>query len=304
MLLYALIIFLLASAVSFALLHAHLPNAARARAEKLIGNSHSIDWQATSVRVARRWSQWSIPAGRQPESVARQQLLSAGIRSPAAPVLFYGAKSALPVVAGGFAYLLLQAIQPNWESLTRVSVVLAAALAGYVLPNLILRLAIHQRQREIFEQFPDMVDFLLVCVEAGVGLDSALLKVAGELASKSRILADEIHLTNLETRAGIARDQALRNLAMRTGVAEIHSFATTLAQADQFGTSLGDALRVFASDLRHQRQLAAEVVAAKVPTKLLFPLVLCIFPSISMVILGPAAIRMVRLIQPMLAGQN
>jgi tight adherence protein C len=103
-------------------------------------------------------------------------------------------------------------------------------------------------------------------------------------------------------RAGGARDATLRNLAQRTGVEEIGTFATMITQADKFGTSIGDSLRVFSDDLRHKRQVRAEELAAKIPTKMLFPLVVCIFPSIIMVIIGPAAIQVIRMILPMLSG--
>jgi tight adherence protein C len=108
----------------------------------------------------------------------------------------------------------------------------------------------------------------------------------------------------METRVGGTRNQALRNLSLRTGLDEIHTFATMLAQADKFGTSIGESLRVFSDDLRHKRQMRAEELAAKLPTKMLFPLVLCIFPAISMVILGPAGVQVYRVILPMLAGQH
>jgi len=137
-------------------------------------------------------------------------------------------------------------------------------------------------------------------VEAGLGLDAALTRVADEIRRKSGALADELHLTNLELRAGASREQSLRNLALRTGIEEVGTFATMLTQADRFGTSVGESLRVFADDLRHKRQMRAEEQAAKVPTKMLFPLVLFIFPSILMVVLGPALIQIARNLLPMI----
>jgi tight adherence protein C len=124
--------------------------------------------------------------------------------------------------------------------------------------------------------------------------------VAEELLGKSPALAEELQLTNLEMRAGGTREKSLRNLALRTGVEELTSFATMLTQADRFGVSIGDSLRVFSEDLRHKRQARAEEKAAKIPTKMLFPLVLFIFPSIIMVVLGPAIIQIVRTVGPML----
>jgi len=161
---------------------------------------------------------------------------------------------------------------------------------------------IRSRQREIFENFPDAADLMLVCVEAGLGLDAGMVKVTEEIRVKSTALAQELHWTNLEMRAGGTREMSLRNLALRTGVEEIGTFATMLTQADRFGTSIGESLRVFSDDLRHKRQVRAEELAAKVPTKMLLPLVLCIFPCISMVILTPAAIRVIRIMMPMLGG--
>jgi tight adherence protein C len=142
---------------------------------------------------------------------------------------------------------------------------------------------------------------MLVCVEAGLGLDASLTRVADEIRRKSVALAEELHLTNLEIRAGGTREKSLRNLALRTGVEEVGTFATMLTQADKFGTSIGDSLRVFSDDLRHKRQIRAEESAAKVPTKMLIPLVICIFPAVIMVILGPAVIQIVRTILPMLS---
>ena len=144
---------------------------------------------------------------------------------------------------------------------------------------------------------------MLICVEAGLGLDAALVKITDEMRLSSPALAEELHLTNLEMRAGGTREKSLRNLALRTGLEEVGTFATMLTQSDKFGTSIGDALRMFSDDLRHKRQVRAEELAAKVPTKMLLPLVLFIFPSILMVILGPAVIVIVRTMLPMIGGQ-
>jgi tight adherence protein C len=143
---------------------------------------------------------------------------------------------------------------------------------------------------------------MLVCVEAGLGLDAALTKVADEIRLKSVALAEELHLTNLEMRAGGTRATSLRNLALRTGIEELSTFAIMLTQADKLGASIGESLRVFSDELRNKRQMRAEEMAAKVPTKMLFPLVTCIFPSIIMVILGPALIQIVRTVLPMISG--
>jgi len=158
------------------------------------------------------------------------------------------------------------------------------------------------RQREIFETFPDAADLMLVCVESGLGLDAALVKVTEEIRIKSLALAEELHLVNLEMRAGGSRDKALRNLALRTGVEEVNSFVTMLVQADRFGTSIGESLRVFSDELRTKRKLRAEELAAKIPLKLLFPLIFFIFPSLLLVLLGPAFIQVYRILLPTMAG--
>jgi tight adherence protein C len=179
---------------------------------------------------------------------------------------------------------------------------LFAAAVGYYLPNIILARRIEQRQQEIFNNFPDAIDLLLVCVEAGLGLDAALLKVGEEIRIKSTILADELHLVNLELRAGSSKDRALRNLAMRTGVQEVDTLVAMLIQADRFGTSIGESLRVHADDLRTKRRLRAEEAAAKIPLKLLFPLIFCIFPALLLVLLGPAFIQIYRVLLPSFGG--
>jgi tight adherence protein C len=182
-------------------------------------------------------------------------------------------------------------------------VLLLTAAIGYYIPNAVLSRLVFLRQREVFETFPDAADLMLVCVESGLGLDAALLRVADEIRIKSRVLAEELHLLNLEIRAGAGREKALRNLALRTGVEEVGTFVTMLVQTDRFGTSIGEALRVFSDELRTKRKLRAEELAAKIPLKLLFPLIFFIFPSLLLVLLGPAFIQVYRILLPTMAGQ-
>jgi len=256
-------------------------------------------WTESVVRLAGPFAKLSSPEGEWQSSPLRIKFLNAGIRHPDARLVFYAAKTALPLAFAALAFFLLQAMNQS-EGLILLFYVMFMALVGCYLPNLVIGFMARHRQREIFETFPDASDLMLVCVEAGMGLDAALSKVADEVKRKSVALAEELHLTNLEMRAGASRDKSLRNLALRTGLEEVRTFATMLTQADKFGTSIGESLRVFSDDLRHKRQVRAEEKAAKVPTKLLFPLVVCIFPSIIMVILGPAGIQIIRTIGPML----
>jgi tight adherence protein C len=145
---------------------------------------------------------------------------------------------------------------------------------------------------------------MTVCMEAGLGTEAALNKVAEDMVHKSPDLSDELRLVNLELRAGVARDRALRNLSIRTGVEEIEGFVSMINQADRFGTSIAQSLRVHSETVRTVRRQRAEELAAKIPLKLLFPLIFCIFPALMLVIMGPAIIQMMRVVLPLMSGQS
>ncbi len=275
------------------------PSRVEQRLQAMGAPREKSDWTETITRLAGPLAKLSTPDGDWEHSPLRLRFMHAGIRNPDARMLYFAAKTLVPLAFAGAIYLLLRGVNES-STLTVVFYLLCGAMIGCYMPNLVVWLAVRSRQREIFESFPDAADLMLVCVEAGLGLDAGLSKVAEEIRRKSEALADELHLTNLEIRAGAAREKALRNLALRTGVEELSTFATMLTQADKFGTSIGDSLRVFSDDLRHKRQVRAEEAAAKVPTKLLFPLVVCIFPAVIMVILGPAVIQIIRTVVPML----
>jgi tight adherence protein C len=279
------------------------PTRAEARLQVMAGAQEQSHWTETVVKVAGPLARLSTPEGDWENSPLRMKFLHAGVRNPNARLIYFGAKTLLPLLLAGLAFISLRGLDES-NGLTLIFYVLLFALIGCYLPNLVLYLSIRSRQREIFENFPDATDLMLVCVEAGLGLDAGLTKVADEMKRKSAALAEELHLTNLEMRAGGTREKSLRNLALRTGVEELSIFATMLTQADKFGTSIGDSLRVFSDDLRHKRQILAEERAAKVPTKMLIPLVLCIFPAVIMVILGPAMITIIRTVLPLLSGGN
>ena len=281
-----------------------LPNRAQKRLQELELPGQKTDWLKTAVGIASPLAKLSIPEGDWENSGIRTKFINAGIRNPNAPILFYAAKTVLPLLLAGAGYLGMALASVSLERNHLIFVLLILATIGCYLPNILLDRMITARKREIFENFPDAADLMLVCVEAGLGLDAAMVKVADEMKMKSGALTEELHLTNLETRAGSTREQALRNLGLRTGVEEISAFVSMLTQADKFGTSVGESLRVFSEDLRHKRQMRAEELAAKLSTKMLFPLVLCIFPAISMVVLAPAGVRIVRVLLPMLGGQH
>jgi tight adherence protein C len=156
-----------------------------------------------------------------------------------------------------------------------------------------------RRQHRIRMGLPDALDLLVVSVEAGLGLDQALQRVGEELAFAHKDLCDELRLINLELRAGTARSEALHNLASRTGLEDVSSLVTMLVQTDKFGTSVAQSLRVHSETLRTKRRQRAEEAAAKTGAKMVFPLVLCIFPAIWVVTLGPAVIKFVQILLPM-----
>jgi tight adherence protein C len=303
MLILSSLIFLAASFAAVGFFLWLSPTRAEQRAQEIARPTEKSNWTETVVKVAGPLARLSSPEGDWENSPLRLQFFHAGIRHPDARLVYYGAKTLLPLVLAGLAYMAMRSMNQS-SSLTLLFYVLLGALIGCYLPNLLLHLAISSRQREVFETFPDAADLMLVCVEAGLGLDAGLGKVADEIKRKSTALAEELHLTNLEIRAGGTREKAMRNLALRTGIEEIATFATMLTQADKFGTSIGDSLRVFSDDLRHKRQIRAEETAAKVPTKMLIPLVVCIFPSIVMVIMGPAVIQVIRTLLPMLGSRG
>lgn len=278
------------------------PSRTEQRLKAMTGPGEKSQWTENIVKIASPLAQLSAPAGDFDQSQLRVRFLNAGIRSENAPIIYFGTKTLLPLLFSTAAFLALKGHDSS--NMNLLLYIMMAALLGCYLPNLFLHFIIKARQREIFENFPDAADLMLVCIEAGLGMDAGLTKVAEEIQIKSAALAEELHLTNLEMRAGGTREKSLKNLALRTGVEEIGTFAIMLTQADKFGTSIGESLRVFSDDLRYKRQVRAEELAAKVPTKMLFPLVVFIFPSIIMVIMGPAVIQVIRTILPMLSGGN
>jgi tight adherence protein C len=261
-------------------------------------------WFKAAVKLSEPFARLSIPQAGWEESPLRIRFMNAGYRGEGARMLYFGAKTLLAVVLPLILFVVLRSAAPTLQVPQLAMAVLTIAVLGNYLPNVVLARTIALRQRSIFENFPDAADLLLVCVEAGLGLDSGLARVADEMHLKSQALAEELQLVNLEMRAGNTREKALRNLALRTGVEEVSTFATMLVQADRFGTSVGDSLRVFSDELRSRRKFRAEELAAKIPLKLLFPLVFFIFPSLLMVLLGPAFIQVYRVLLPTLTGQQ
>jgi len=308
-LIYAAVIFVSVTAAALTVLLPFSPGRTKQRLDAFAGTpefgdtARQAQWTRTIVNIAGKFAKLSLPSEGWEDSPLRLRFLHAGYRGDAPVMIYFGAKTLLAVLLPLIAYFYIMLGGAKFGTNMMLVILLSAGAVGYYLPNMMLSRLVFIRQREIFETFPDAADLLLVCVEAGLGLDAALVKVAEEMRLKSEALAEELHLVNLELRAGSSREKALRNLALRTGVEEVNGFATMLIQADRFGTSIGDSLRVFSDDLRTKRQMRAEEIAAKIPLKLLFPMVFCIFPALLLVLLGPAFIQIHRILLPTMAGQ-
>ena len=235
----------------------------------------------------------SPKSGSQP-SFQRQLFLQAGFRGEHTLAAFLGFKILGTALLAAAGMLWRFFTPPTGEPLLAVLTVVVPALLGWYLPDIVLRLRIAHRKELLLNGFPDALDLMVVCVESGMGLDAAVTRVGEEIRLSSPMVSEEFRLLSLELRAGKMRRDALQALAMRSGLEEFNSFASLLIQTDRFGTSVAQALRVHADSVRVKRALRAEEVAAKLPVKLIFPLVVFIFPSIFVVILGPAAIKIYR----------
>lgn len=168
---------------------------------------------------------------------------------------------------------------------------LLVAAAGYYMPLQYLRMQRQMRAQAMQNALPDLIDLLVICTESGLALDQAIARSAKELSDTSPILAEEFHLLTLEVRAGAGRARALRNLAERVLLDDMTNFTSMLIQADRFGTSVSEALRIQSDVMRTKRTQRAEEIAAKIPTKILLPVIICIFPVLLIVIIGPAIIQ-------------
>ena len=261
-------------------------------------------WMETIVKASAHVAKLSLPTEGWDKSALRTRFMNAGWRSTSAAGIYFAAKTALALGLPLIALMMLGSLPSKIShSLAMIAMLLMLlATLGYYLPNAVLARQVDRRQQEIFENLPDSLDLMTVCVEAGLGVDAAMLRVADEIHVKSQVLSDEFSLVLLELRAGSSREKALRNLAMRTGVSDVETLVAMLVQAERFGTSVGTALRVHTDMLRTKRRHLAEERAAKVALKLLFPLMFFIFPALLIVLLGPAVIQIYRVMLPTVAG--
>jgi tight adherence protein C len=239
-----------------------------------------------------------LPAG-STEKASRTQLLMirAGYRSPEGLMAMRGVKLIFPIALLAIVY---------FTGAYRTNAFLIPALAlgfGYLLPDMWLTWRVKARQHKIRKALPDALDLLVICVEAGLGLDQALMKVSQDMRISHRELSEELQLVNMEMRIGKTRIDALRELARRTGLDDIKALVAMLIQTERFGTSIAQSLRVYSDDMRLKRRQRAEEMSAKTSVKMVPPLVFFIFPALMVVILGPAVITLIRQLMPALGGK-
>jgi tight adherence protein C len=241
-----------------------------------------------------------VPISPQDASVARRGLIAAGFRSDVAVRVLYGCKILLAVVLL-IAVLLVRSHIAN--PVLSVLVIPVSVLVGYFLPGFFLERMIDSRQMKIRLSLPDALDLMVVCMEAGLGLDQAIANVARELRMTHKVISDELGLVTLEMRAGKRRAEALKNLADRTGESDLRKLVATMIQSDRFGTSVADSLRTHADFMRVRRRQDAEERAAKVGVKMVFPIFFFILPSILVVAVGPGVLALFKRLIPLMKGQ-
>jgi tight adherence protein C len=298
-LVFLLIIFVIACGLVGLGMMLFAPGTLRARLGSM-GRSNDADvkgrsgWVEYVVRAVRPLTRLSVPEEGWEKSALRTRFMNAGWRNPAAPALYFASKTMLALTLPALAGIALALVPAALAGTKVLFLLLLAASCGYYLPNVVLARIVQRRKRDIFESIPDALDLLTVCVEAGLSLERALVKVAGEIHIKSVTLAQELQLVLMEMRAGFSKEKSLRNFALRVGLDDVDSLVAMLIQSERFGTSIGDALRVYSDTLRNKRRVVAEEAAAKIGLKLLFPLIFCIFPTLLVVLLGPAVLQLMR----------
>lgn len=253
-------------------------------------------------RIAKMLEKNLTPSDLTTRSHLRLNLMRAGYMQPSAVAAYFAARIVLTLALPLPLIFLLPLMTRDIDSGPLLLGAAGLALAGYALPWVWVRMRGAGRIEEIRRGFPDALDLLLVCVEAGLGLDAAILRVGHELRDTHPALSEHLRLTSLEVRAGQNREDALRNLGKRCGVDEISAFVTLMIQSQELGTSIGDSLRVYADDMRYARMMKAEEKAAALPVKLSIPLVLLMLPAFMGVIMLPVIIRIIRILLPVGAG--
>jgi tight adherence protein C len=239
-------------------------------------------------------SKLSLPEEGWQSSSVQIKFLQAGIRDKNAPQYYFAVKTLLTLALPVVLLLFLHFTHTQIPLARAMILVLLAAAAGYYLPAILLRFITKKRIERMRNSLPDMIDLMVVCTESGMGIDAAISRLSREMARTDPDLAQEFYLAALEMRAGATRIEALHNLALRSRLEELKDLVSMLVQVEKFGTSLAESLRVQSDMMRTRRTQRAEEIAAKIPVKMVLPLGLFIFPTLIMVILGPAVIQIIQ----------
>jgi len=225
------------------------------------------------------------------DSALQLRFVRAGFRHPNTARVYFAVKTALALGSLAAVALLMPILAPHASWTKWLMTMLSVALLANFLPDFYLRIRTKERAQRMQDALPDIIDLLVICTESGLGMDAAISKVARDMARASPDLSEEFYIMGLGIRAGEARMVALRNLALRVNLEDLNDLVSMLIQADRFGTSLAESLRIQSDVMRGKRLQRAEEMAAKIPTKMLLPLVGFIFPVLLMVLLGPASIQ-------------
>jgi tight adherence protein C len=280
--------------VAVLLIYLGLSNPVRRRAQELepgyssaggAGREQTPSAGARLLRFVEPMGVRLMPTDEKAKSNATTRLRHAGVRAPGALKTFYGVKLALILLLPTIAMLVGPVLRLPLGTIMLLA--LSAGIAGYLLPTYWLEKTIKHRTTSLRRGLPDTLDLLVVCTEAGLGLSASIQRVAQDLEISQPDLSDELKMFGMQTRAGMDTRTALKDLEERSGVEDIRGLVTSLIQSMQFGTSIASTLRIYASELRDKRTQEAEERAAKVSTKMLFPLVFCVLPSFFVVALGP-----------------
>ncbi len=241
------------------------------------------------IQFLKRLAKPALPRRNWQLTQLKNNMLFAGFRSQHAVSIYLGIRMGFCLIIPPL--MLLSPLHQRVQGPLFILILVAGACVGFMLPSFWLDSVIRKRRNRIVRELPDVLDLLVIAVEAGLGLDAAIRRVAKEVKLSSPLLSNELNLVSLELKAGIPRSMALKNLANRCGVDDISSLVTMLIQADRFGVSVGRSLRVHSDTVRTKRRQKLEEAAAKVPLKLLFPVLFLIFPAIMFVMAGPAIIK-------------
>lgn len=241
--------------------------------------------------LIQKMNELSRPSEGWQASEIKLKFIRAGWRSESVPNIFFAVKTGL-FIGLPLLYVLIAWTLLEVTMMKMLMVALVLATAGYYLPEFVVNNKVSERKQLMQNALPDFIDLLVMCSAAGLGLDAALNRVSLEMAKASPILSEEFYLACLEIRAGESRIDALKNLALRVDLEDLTNLVTMLVQADKFGTSLTESLKIQSEFMRSKRMQRAEATAAKIPVKMLLPLILLIFPVLMMVLVGPAFIQM------------